>query len=220
MIRLVLFTLMHAVQVSTVDVTPMAANTAASEQVHELIDQLGGPDYHAREDASRKLLQAGSRALVSLKTAAHDTDPERAWRARRILAVIANAAEYRELQGTWTYTSVINFGKEEPKAAGALLELKDRSMTIRRRDGSVTPGASMFTIDGEATPKHFNIIAGRTITKGIYRLAGDTLTLCYPTDTSGPRPTDFETKVGDRRRLHVLTRKPAADSKGVERTPE
>ncbi|MCH8923170.1 MAG: TIGR03067 domain-containing protein [Planctomycetes bacterium] len=62
----------------------------------------------------------------------------------------------------------------------------------------VGPESTNYKIDAKATPKQFDVIFdwgfgdGPETLHGIYRLSGDSLTICYPLDPDAPRPTSFE----------------------------
>jgi uncharacterized protein (TIGR03067 family) len=56
-----------------------------------------------------------------------------------------------------------------------------------------------FTVDPSKSPKEVDVKSeagpnkGKTI-KAIYKIDGDTMTVCYEHDTNEPRPTKFESK--------------------------
>lgn len=67
-----------------------------------------------------------------------------------------------------------------------------------------------FTVDADTDPKSmdYTLLAGpnRGATlAGIYRIDGDTLTICYHS-AGGPRPTEFAAEMGDGRTLGVWRR--------------
>jgi len=175
-----------------------------SGEIHQWIEQLGSPDYQVREAATKRLLQTGQEAVPPLKLAAADRDRERAERSRMILATILGRLDVQALQGKWKYVSIQLSGK--PEEASGLLVIQDGTMTIRSRNGKEPFGAMKFSIDAGQTPKRIDFVHGKSVIKGLYRLDGDALTLCYPYDRDGPRPRKIETTAGDGMRLHVLTR--------------
>ena len=175
-----------------------------SAEIHKWIDQLGSPIFEVREAATKRLLQAGQEGVAPLKLALADRDRERVGRARVILAAILNKLDLEALQGKWKYVSVQLSGKTVKP--GSLLIIQGGKMTIRKGDGTEPYGAMIFSIDAAQMPKHLDFADGESGIKGLYRVEGDTLTLCYPYDRNNPRPKKIGTTAGDGMRLHELTR--------------
>lgn len=177
------------------------------------IDALGSADYHEREAATTHLIRAGSAALPYLEAAARDADPERARRASHLLKVVGKIEMLAELQGEWVYETIENNGVANEKAVGATLSISGLTMVMRRPDGTPSSGQIAIQLDARPSPRHFDMIVGSTVTKGLYAVEGDTLTLCYPIDTTGPRPTELAAKPGDRRRFQILKRASASQGR-------
>ena len=111
----------------------------------------------------------------------------------------------QKILGTWTLVS-----SEEGGQKGPAERLKDASVTFAK-GGKMT--AKMGEREQEFTlelnpakkPKEFSATndKGQTM-NGIYKLEGDTLTVCF--DRNGQRPTEFESKEGTLIVLEVLKR--------------
>lgn len=69
----------------------------SSAWVPRLVEQLGAPEFAAREAASKKLTAIGEPALPLLKHATQSTDPEVARRANTLVATITKRAENTRL---------------------------------------------------------------------------------------------------------------------------
>jgi len=75
--------------------------------------------------------------------------------------------------------------------------------------GKLETEYGIYKIDASKTPKQVNIDPEQGVNKGkkiaaIYKLDGDTLTICYDFDER--RPLEFRTKEGDHRLLAVFKR--------------
>src|SRR5262245_49087560 len=67
-----------------------AADAPDREEIVRLIKQLGSDDFDHREEASRKLEQAGEEALAPLQQAAKSSDAEVRRRAVQLVEIIEN----------------------------------------------------------------------------------------------------------------------------------
>jgi uncharacterized protein (TIGR03067 family) len=128
-----------------------------------------------------------------------------------VLLVVAGCAsvagagaesEVKRLQGAWKPVRLERAG--ETVADGALPGARfvvDGS-TLRFRVGDHTLLDVRFSVSPTRTPAHIDLtsVAGPTrgqTLRGIYRLEGGQLTLCWPLGEDRQRPTRFDTK-GDR----------------------
>jgi uncharacterized protein (TIGR03067 family) len=70
-------------------------------------------------------------------------------------------------------------------------------------------GEYRLKLDATKDPKWVDLSAerlGDRTLKGIYRLDGDKLTICYAYDPDSPRPTEFKTMPGGITYMYVLER--------------
>ncbi len=63
-----------------------------------------------------------------------------------------------------------------------------------------------FQLDETSTPKVWETHGVRGITRAIYKVEGDTLTICYPFKPEHPTPTKFESNPGGNTILCVFKR--------------
>jgi uncharacterized protein (TIGR03067 family) len=114
--------------------------------------------------------------------------------------------ELEKLQGSWTIMKVERDGDDlGGLAGGAEMEIEGEKYTA--------PGiAASFKLDPSKDPKAIDIsytegpAAGQTV-KGIYKLEGDTFTICRALAESGDRPKEFSAPSGSSRMLFEFKRK-------------
>ena len=117
-------------------------------------------------------------------------------------AFAQTAAEVRQtLQGAWTATKAERDGKSAEDVIGHRLTFSGERFRIRNKDGKdVYAGAFHLRPAMKPPAIDFNHTLGALKAKqwkGIYRLDGDTLTICdNAIDMKKPRPTAFEAKAG------------------------
>jgi uncharacterized protein (TIGR03067 family) len=102
----------------------------------------------------------------------------------------ANKAEVEKLQGKWVRDAIETAGN---KSAGRniTLEIKGEQWVVTSSNGETRV---TYSVDASKTPKQIDMILknsqGNEVTwHGIYKIEGDTLTLCRAT---GDRPTEFK----------------------------
>jgi uncharacterized protein (TIGR03067 family) len=121
-------------------------------------------------------------------------------------------AERERHQGTWRVTSFVADGAEAPpEVAGEMSRVVEGDHVVWKRGGTSFAGTTV-ELDPAADPKAIDVIpdGGKLKGKrvlGIYRLDGDTLTICM----AGPdqdRPHEFAAGKGSGRTLMTFRREP------------
>jgi uncharacterized protein (TIGR03067 family) len=105
-----------------------------------------------------------------------------------------------KLQGTWVLVSVESGGKKE-----VLDKDKSGTLTVKGDKGTMKMGRGAhdvtFHLDPSKTPKQVDMTVNEgdkdEVHKGIYKLDGDTFTLCK-SHPPQQRPTKFASKEGER----------------------
>ena len=118
--------------------------------------------------------------------------------------------ELAKLQGTWKITAGESEGTSMPEAflEGGRWSLKDNTYSFELGDQSeqgkfkLDPSKMPATIDLEITAGNDK---GKTQV-GIYKLEGDTLTVCFAHPGDKERPTKFATKEGTDQLMFVFKR--------------
>ena len=128
-----------------------------------------------------------------------------------ILAGVQPAAAQAALQGNWIATKAETGGAASPAVVGHRLSVSGARFDIKSKDGKAVYAGTLRT-DPHATPAAIDFahtlgaLNGKTW-QGIYKLAGDTLTVCdNAADLAQGRPTAFEAKRGSGRVLIVFVR--------------
>lgn len=117
------------------------------------------------------------------------------------------AAKHR---GTWAVTTLVRDGKEAPAdVVASIRRVVEGDHVTWTRDGKTFAGTKV-EYDTSKTPHALDLIpdGGPHRDKhvlGIYRLEGDTLTICVA-DPDEPRPTAFEATEGSKRTLQTFKR--------------
>ena len=132
-----------------------------------------------------------------------------------LLATEADAkkTDKDNIQGTWKVESVMMNGQDKDRKGELLkkstFEIAADKMLVKFNEGNKP---STYTLDPAAKPKTIDITPqgegdgkGETV-PGIYKLEGDTLTICFPCGAQMERPTEFVSKEGSDTLLLVLKR--------------
>ena len=110
------------------------------------------------------------------------------------------------LQGEWRLVSNEKDGRQKRVPDPVRFTFKDNRALIREK-GQKKEAAATFALDEAAEPKHFDFTTeekgGKAL--GIYKLSGDSLTICIA-EAGQPRPTAFKTTKGSKCELSVLQR--------------
>jgi uncharacterized protein (TIGR03067 family) len=105
-------------------------------------------------------------------------------------------AEFDKLQGEWTLVSVEVRGKKRPDTVNAVskLTISGNQWVVTYRDFASNARATI-EIDPSKDPKtiDFTFRGAEEPVRGIYKLEGDTLTVCRNATVGGARPKEFKT---------------------------
>ncbi len=111
---------------------------------------------------------------------------------------VASAKDLGHLQGSWTAMRAEYDGREAPDIVGHLLVFEDGEFSIKEKGVTIYRGT--FRLDTSASPSAIDFThtayssKGKTW-RGIYRIDGDTLTICDDAHAvQKGRPTRFDTK--------------------------
>lgn len=101
------------------------------------------------------------------------------------------------LEGEWLLIESVILGRKSPLAPQPFVHIFAADGTVLSGDGK-DPATfhANYAIDGTSRPMRFDWIAkpprGERFTrKGIFKVEGDTLTLCVSATSEGDRPTEF-----------------------------
>lgn len=108
------------------------------------------------------------------------------------------------LQGAWLIVGLEADGRPEPgrNFHGNTFTFERDRATLK--EGTFPPIEFAVTLDPAHTPKHIDLTCKNGVLRGIYKLEGDDLTLCF--GIGGPRPTEFATRPGGATETFVLKR--------------
>jgi RNA polymerase sigma factor (sigma-70 family) len=115
--------------------------------------------------------------------------------------------DQEKILGTWAYVSVEANGKKVPEAVkdARLTFAAESKFTAINRKGEKMGGT--YKLDPARKPKQITTTNDKGKTHlGIYKLEGDTLTICIHQEDGADRPTEFATKKGTKIVLVVLER--------------
>lgn len=115
-------------------------------------------------------------------------------------------AERAKFQGAWKHLSIDLDGKQaQPRvAAGFVYRFEGSRFTNTDNGAGKVTSQGTFTLDPTATPPAIDFAESEGVRiYGIYRFEGDRLTICLHEQR---RPTEFESRAGQRRSLVVLER--------------
>lgn len=140
--------------------------------------------------------------LLTASSAAQDKDKDKTEDAKEK----AVKEEMKKFDGTWDVIFLERAGQKLPmekwKALNIQVIFADKKMTWKMGGGS---SEATYQIDPAKNPKEIDILGEKNTKpeKGIYKLEGDTLTLCA-SESGGDRPTEFVSRSGTSSMILVL----------------
>ena len=171
---------------------------------HVALKALTGQDFGPEADASRAERATAIAAWKSWwikQSGASATDRPGGGAALNDPEVVKE-----KLQGTWVLTALGRQGKLLSQAQLGKLRIKvifsGDKVTFDYPDHAE---AGTYTLDATKDPKTLDVVTELNTSNGIFRLEGDSLTICG-VPAGEERPTEFTTKFGTQRVLFVLKR--------------
>lgn len=140
-------------------------------------------------------------ALPALLLAADDPQPDQ-------------AARDEALEGNWVVVKAVRGGEEAEKAVGDKFTFRDGRVVISPDEDGGREEVATYALHPDQDPKQIDITPRPRedsdekppVVKGIYKIEGKTLTLCFANPREGGRPTDFASGEGSSTMLAVLER--------------
>ncbi len=120
-------------------------------------------------------------------------------------------AEPPSIVGEWDGVKAVSGGREKPVPAGGIVFVfaKDGTLTVTE-SGRNGPGALSYELDAKKSPAQIDLTppAGKADSPmlGIFKIEGDTLTMCLADGKDSTRPTQFESPAGTHSILMTLKR--------------
>lgn len=110
-------------------------------------------------------------------------------------------AEPGKIEGNWIVEKYIQGGKEDENRKGSHFTFKDGEVSVQEEGGK----GIAYKVDPKANPATLDLTFIAVI-PAIYKVDGDTLTICFPKGKKGERPKKFESPEGSEIVLMILKR--------------
>lgn len=101
-------------------------------------------------------------------------------------------AEPAKVDGEWIVEKYVSGGRENEKRKGMHFTFADGKVHVKEEGAAGID----YTADAKKNPATIDLAAGKENIPGIYKVEGDTLTICFPKGGKGERPTKFESPEG------------------------
>ena len=126
------------------------------------------------------------------------------------LQKLASATDVGSPRGQWAAVRAEQDGREAADIVGHVLLIEGDKFSIKEKGVTIYGGTlalDLSTSPGAIDFKHTDYLFKGKTWRGIYRIDGDTLTICdNAPDVQRSRPTRFETKPGSGRVMVVFKR--------------
>jgi uncharacterized protein (TIGR03067 family) len=109
--------------------------------------------------------------------------------------------------GEWVPTTIVVGGKKEDQPAGSLMTFAKDGKSTMKEDKDAKLVEMSYTLDPKQDPSHITLTEagmGNITLLGIYKLEGETLTICLASGKD--RPTAFASRAGSANILITLKR--------------
>ena len=119
------------------------------------------------------------------------------------------AAPTPAIVGEWICESITVRGQKAPSPGLAIVFTADGKV-FKEFDGKTEPGEQTYSVNEKKSPAHidwtFRKNEGKVL--GIWKVKGNTLTLCIVDGYDGLRPSEFQSRAGTKEMLFTLKRAP------------
>jgi uncharacterized protein (TIGR03067 family) len=113
--------------------------------------------------------------------------------------------------GVWNCESLTVSGQALPRGTTDwVYEFTAEGKMIIRQGKDAAPKEQAFTVNDKKEPSHIDWVIRKNAgtIQGIYKVDGDTLTVCFSDGYEGKRPVKFESLVGSKEMLFKFKRAP------------
>ncbi|MSR54003.1 MAG: TIGR03067 domain-containing protein [Gemmataceae bacterium] len=116
--------------------------------------------------------------------------------------------EAPSIVGEWHGEKAVGGGKERPVPSGGIVFTFSADGMFKVKEGAnEKPDTAKYKIDAKKSPAEIDMEAGaKGSILGIFKIDGDTLTICITGGKDGERPTKFESLEGSRTMLMTFKR--------------
>jgi uncharacterized protein (TIGR03067 family) len=112
------------------------------------------------------------------------------------------------IEGEWDGEKAVRGGMERPVPDGGIKVTFTKDGKLVVKEGNKDPETGTYTIDAKKSPAEIDLTPPKEdgTRKGIFKIEGDTLTICLADKDAGDRPSKFESPEGTNIMLITLKR--------------